>query len=187
MVPPKAAAPDAEPACLLTQCPFRVRGKGVVMALLLQSGEASPDPGQHSCHRTLTQVLSPQQAGPMGASEESEALTLLAVEVQAQPRQGVFPSTAPFTWTGLTLVPNLAGGWAPGGRNTGCSSRDASPKFCLCHHMWTRHTSTLPIYKPRGLEWIVSKFLSLFDVSFIPGLVAAPEVGLGETKMKRVM
>lgn len=63
----------------------------------------------------------------MGASEESEALTLLAMEVQAQPRQGVFLSTAPFTWAGLTLVPNLAGGWVPGGRNTGCSSRDASP------------------------------------------------------------
>lgn len=62
-------------------------------------------------------------------------------------------------------------------------------KFCLCH-VWTRHVLTLvlafPVYKSRALELIISKFLSVYDFSFILGL-AAPGMGVGEPKINRVM
>ena len=59
-------------------------------------------------------------------------------------------------------------------------------QLCLCPQMWGRHTVTLPVYEPKGLEWITSKLLSLCDFSFVPALVAVPEVGLDEARMPGV-
>lgn len=78
----KIAAPNVEPTCVLAQCPFDTHGKGAMVVLLLLRGEASPDPEQHSCHRTLG-GLSLQQAGPRRANEDLEGHGVRATGAQA--------------------------------------------------------------------------------------------------------
>lgn len=41
---------------------------------------------------------------------------------------------------------------------------------------------TLPVYKPTALKLIISKFLSMYDFSFIPGLAAT---GVEEAKINQ--